>query len=106
MNPSLPDFKRGDSLRLACTYEVDGRPTALTDTTVEAQVRRRNGELIATLIVQLADQTTDPGRFDLSADPTDAWPLGGALLDIKFTVGGVVTRSQTASLPIVEKVTE
>ena len=106
MTPTLPDFKRGDSLRLACTYEVDGRPTALTGTTVEAQVRRRNGDLIETLVVQLADQDAEPGRFDLSADPTADWPIGGALIDIKFTVGGVVARSETANLPIVERITE
>lgn len=106
MNQPIP-FKRGDSFLLTCTYKDNEVATAISlSTTIEAQLRDAAGVLVEDLVVQMADQDTDPGRFDLLASVTDDWPLGKLRCDIQFTTGATIQSTQVFAIQVSEGVTQ
>lgn len=103
---TLPAFKRGDSFAMVCTYKRFNGPEPISDsTTIRAQLRDPADALIAELTLQVEDQTMEPGKFVLSASPTQDWPVCDARMDIQFTTGGVIQSTRTARLPIIGDVT-
>jgi len=104
---TLPPFKRGDTFQLGClARDADGQPEDLTGVTLRAQVRlASSGDLVAELQIGLADQTTAPGQFAISALDTAAWPIGALLIDIEQRTGQAIVSSETLRLPVLEDVT-
>lgn len=104
----LPYFKQGDTFQLGATYlDADGLPIDLTSITIKAQLRTASGDLIDTLTISKANQTTAKGQFSLSATAvqTTGWPTGIARGDIKLTLNGAPVSSETYELPIINEVT-
>lgn len=106
MTVSLPDFKRGDTFAMTCTYKQDGAAHDITSVDVKCQVKQ-GSTLVTEMNVAKANQSSNPGVFVLvpqSAD-TALWPLGNLLCDIQFTEGGVVRSTETFYINIIEQVT-
>jgi hypothetical protein len=98
-------FKQADTFLLACTYRENGDPVDLTTFDIASQVRDSSGNLVDTLTVELADQTTSPGVFTLAAADTTAWPIDLLPCDIQFTNDGVVRSTQTFFVAVEPEVT-
>jgi len=104
---ALPDFKRGDTFALACTYKLDGVPASLTGKTLASQIRTVAGELVAGLTATQGNQTTSPGSFTLTAAAgTTTWPIAGLRCDIQITEGATVISSDTFLVPVVQDITQ
>lgn len=112
--PKLPPFKTGGTYVLTCTHKIDGVAQDLTGKTLAAQMRDRNGGLVADLTLTAdADQAVNTGRFTVTAtDPdTSGWRAGTDdrpemhRVDIRITDDGVTTHSETFLQPVVEGIT-
>lgn len=104
---SLPDFKRGDTFSLACTYKLDGVPASLTGKTIASQIRTVAGELVAGLTATQGNQSTSPGSFTLTAAAgTTSWPVAGLRCDIQITDGSTIISSDTFLVPVVQDITQ
>ena len=105
---TLPNFKRGDTWSLDCTYKRSGTPTSIDAISIRSQIRKQDYTMITDLTVTKGDQATAPGSFKLTPKVTDTttWPLGNAICDIEFTMNGTVISTETFTLPIVEEVTK
>ena len=101
---TTPEFKRGDTFNLTCTYKESGVATALVDYTIKSQVKTLSGVLLAELEVTVADQVLTPGLFYLKTNST-AWPIGNVFVDIQFTSGPTVRSTQTFFVPVVKDIT-
>lgn len=97
----LPQFKRGDTFSLVCTYKVDDVPVTIAGKTIASQIRRVNGALVSDVTVE---PDTDPTKFILSAD-TENWPLDLLLCDIEIVEDGFTRSSETIQIPVVEDIT-
>lgn len=106
MTVSLPQFKRGDTFSLTCTYKQGGAPYNLTNIAIKCQIREATN-LVTELTPIKANQTTNPGVFVLvpESSNTAQWPLGNLLCDIQFTEAGAVRSTETFYVQIVEQVT-
>ncbi len=112
--------KRGDTLSWTCCRGPASARVDLTGYTIAAQVRRKTaamaspGALVETLTVVVdADQTTNPGKFVVSAtaSQTAAWLVDAAqvvlVCDIQYTSsGGQVSSSATFEVLVVEDITQ
>lgn len=90
-------FKRGDSLTLTCTTDID-----ITGWTIQSQVRTESGRLVDTLSVNIT-QTTPTGLFKLTPNTdTSLWPLGDLYCDIQYTTSAnVVVSTDTFIIELV-----
>ena len=101
-------IKRGDTLQLGCTYaDRDGAAQSLAGHDVRSQIRDASSTLLATLAVNLADQTLNPGEFAMfaSASDTALWPVGRYAMDIQITHGAVVISSETVTFKVLQDIT-
>ena len=97
-------IKRGSTLRLRCTHTL-GTAVDLTGYTVTSSAETVDGETSHALTVALANQTTAPGVFTLTA-LTAAWDLGDHVVDVRFqTPSSDVYYSETLRLEIIEAIT-
>ena len=105
--PLMPPLKRGDALLWSCVSVDDNNvPEDLTDITVRAQVRVSSSKkLVAELIVSKANQTTNPGEFEIFYNNTKTWPIGTLLCDIEYTSNGVVSSSDTIEISLIGDIT-
>jgi hypothetical protein len=104
--PSLPDFKRGDTFSLTCTYKTDGVPTSVAGFDIKAQIRQTSKKLVANMTVTFADQSTSPGVFVLMpTGSTQDWPVEILLCDIQITQGGATRSTNTFAVPVVKDIT-
>lgn len=106
MTVSLPEFKRGDTFSMTCTYKEAGVPQNLTPISIKSQIREATN-LVTELTAVIADQTTHPGVFVLTPQSANTanWPLGNLLCDIQFTEGEAVRSTETFYIQIIEQVT-
>ena len=106
MTISLPEFKRGDTFAMTCTYKQDGTPYDITSIDIKCQIKQGT-TLVTEMNVTKADQTARPGVFVLTPQSAETvlWPLGSLLCDIQFTEGGVVRSTETFYVTIIEQVT-
>lgn len=110
---SIANFKAGDTFRLHVTYK-DGPvgsevPTSLTVAGLTPTCQIRNGTvLVATPVVTILDQGTNPGEFTLhvTAANTATWPTKALQSDIKYTTsGGEIISTDTFKIPVIDRVT-
>lgn len=107
--PILPDFKRGDTYQLTCTYKGDGTTaSSVAAFTIAAQLRTSAGTLVAEMtITKLTQSGATLGQF--TVEPTDpdttGWPLGRLEMDLEITEAGVIRSSETMVQPVVKDVT-
>lgn len=80
-------IKPGETLEWACVDDAGD----LTGTTIAAAVK--NGDFYYALTVTETDLTI--GSYSLSAASTSTFPVGWMDCDLKYTVSGVVTFSDT-----------
>jgi len=102
--------KTGDDFDLACELEgVD-----LTTVTIRMQVRKISGAtstLISTIgITKDPDQVTNVGKYRAfkahgDADGSSVWPEGALVTDIEYTIGGVVSHTETLDVLVRRAVT-
>lgn len=102
---TINPVKRGDSFILACTYKQNGVPTSVELFNIRAQVRDSSDALVQALLVEKANQTTNPGVFVLNAGIIDEWPIDLLRCDIQFSEGETVRSTQTFFIPVEEDVT-
>jgi hypothetical protein len=105
LTPTIQPIKRGDSFLMACVYKVGGVAADVTNYAIRSQVRNSSDELVQELTVTKADQSTDKGKFILSAGVIGAWPIDLLRCDIEFSEEGTVRSTQTFLIPVVEDVT-
>ena len=105
---TLPNFKRGDTWSLDCTYKRQGTPVSVADISIRSQIRKSDYTMVTDLIVTKGDQATKPGTFALTPKVSDTttWPLDKLICDIEFTSNGVVLSTETFTIPVVEEVTQ
>jgi hypothetical protein len=106
MTTTLPEFKRGDSFAISCTYKQNGTPHSVFAVDIKCQVKQGT-TLVTEMNISKADQAASPGVFVLLPQSSDTalWPLGNLLCDIQFTEGGVVRSTETFYINIIEQVT-
>ena len=101
--------KAGDTFSMDGLYsDASDVPINLTGYTVTSQIKRQNSlDLIGSLTATLANQTTSPGVFTLSATATATalWATGTFVCDVKFVNGSTVERSVTFSVVVNPAVT-
>lgn len=102
---TIAPIKRGDSFYLACVYKQNNVATDVDQYTIRAQVRDSSDNLVQELIVQKANQTTNPGVFVLSAGIISDWPIDLLRCDIQFSEEQTVRSTQTFMIPVEEDVT-
>jgi hypothetical protein len=102
--------KRGDTIAWPFTYSVDGEPVDLTPYSIKSEVRKEIGrELVGELvIVKDPDQVNATGQGTLTATAEDValWPVQTLIVDIQYTLAGVVASSETFAIQIESDVTE
>ena len=105
---TLPNFKRGDTWSLDCTYKRQGTPVSVADISIRSQIRKADYTMVTDLTVTKGDQAKAPGTFALTPKVSDTatWPLDKLICDIEFTAGGVVLSTETFTIPVVEEVTK
>lgn len=98
--PRLEGIKQGDTFTVYLDYAIDGVPDVFSASQLASHVRDRNGSLLSVLTI-VADNGT-PGRYIGEALPVDTskWPVGDVYFDVKRTVGGVVTSTDTVVIPV------
>jgi hypothetical protein len=97
--------KQGATLQLVLTVaNDDGTPFDLTMAAVTASVRTAN-RIIVDALLPLEPNST-PGQLTV-VQPTDAWPIGPLICDLKFVAhdSGVVVKSSTFSIVVISAVT-
>ena len=96
-------IKRGQSLRLECTHSLGGSAVNLTGYTVEAWARLRESGEATELTVAVANQSTTPGGFTVSAE-TEEWPVGRHVVEVTFQASGVTYYSESFNVVVNERV--
>lgn len=104
---SLLTFKRGDTMSLA--GRAQAIPGGYVGWTLTAQVRVLRANAPAEKIADLTASWTDAaaGQLLLQNANTGAWPLGEAVLDVRFTApGGARTTTDMVRFKIVAPATQ
>lgn len=93
-------FKRGDTFSLQATANGED----ITTWTIQSQIRDNAGTLISELTVTKIDSPS--GEYTLThTGSTAAWPLKMLYCDIQYTVGGVISSTETFRIEVVEDIT-
>lgn len=93
-------MKRGETFSVDITLKNKDGSAAIFDVvtsppTVSAEIRRKNGALLATGTVAT---TTTPGTYRVSyAGSTSAWPLEAIYTDIRAVISGKVVKSKPST---------
>jgi len=78
------ELKKGEKLKLLCTFAINGVVTTQLDCTIEAQARSKNGNDSFDFDYENKEVDTPTlGRYDLELD-TAAMPVGQYRADIKY----------------------
>lgn len=104
------EHKVGDSLSWAITLkdDVTGTPVNLTGFTVTSQFRTLSGTLIATAVITIANQGTNPGEFTLVIADGNVFRDAPkpVFTDIQFVDGGgLTTSSDLIKLKLIQDIT-
>jgi hypothetical protein len=103
-------IKRGDSVTLLCRLKNDdGTPESIANVDIASQVRNSRRELIDTFTVNKLEDALQPdttGLYELVILDTSDWPTKTLMFDIKYSVSGKVTRTDTLNIECVDGVTE
>jgi hypothetical protein len=100
--PALPGIKKGQSFRAYVDYAIDGTPDDFPANQLRAQVRTVDGTLRAELSISA---TATTGRFLVECLDTSDWPIGNVFMDVKRTVLGETTVTQTVVIPVERPIT-
>lgn len=94
-------FKRGDTFSLAATANGED----ITSWTIQSQIRDNADVLISELVVTKTDAAN--GEYTLThSGVTTAWPLKMLYCDIQYTVGGVISSTETFKVNVIGDVTK
>lgn len=98
-NQKIP-FKRGDTFSLEATAIGED----ITTWTIQSQIRDNSGTLISELDITKTDAAN--GKYTLTHDgSTSSWPLKMLYCDIQYTVGGVISSTETFRIEMIEDIT-
>lgn len=103
--PTIKPIKRGDTFNMSCVYKENGVPANLSQYTINSQLRDSSDNLVQTLVTTIADQSSLPGAFVLSAIDTSVFPIDLLRCDIQFIEGETTRSTQTFFIPVEEDVT-
>lgn len=107
MVPLRLPFKRGATFELDCVVsDALGVPEDITAWAIAAQVRDKDGVLVASLLVTSANLAQ--GAFKLSAANTTAWPVNQLLYcDIRYTTDTAqIVPTETFEIHCLENITQ
>jgi len=100
--------KVGDTFYAECTYQdADGEPVSLVSLglTVASSLLSPDGRTRLELEIEVLDQTTYPGRFNVRGD-TEDWMIGVSSWDIQYTSeDDFITSTDTVKICFAENVT-
>jgi hypothetical protein len=102
---TVAPFKVGDTFALYAEIKDEaGAPSTIAVANLRAQVRNASGKLYAELAITATETV---GKYLLRAESavTALWPVGSLFFDIERTIGGVVTSSETVTIPVIKDVT-
>lgn len=102
---SSTTVKAGDSFGFyADITDDEGEPAIIDISHLASQVRDEDGTLLSDLTIETTDTE---GRYLLSTNDTDHWPVGTVYMDIQHTEDdGTVISSQTVAITVEEGITE
>jgi len=93
-------FKRGDTFSLQAT--VNGED--ITSWAIQSQIRDNAGTLISELVVTKTDPAN--GEYTIAhPSSTSTFPLKLLYCDIQYTVGGVISSTETFRIEVIEDIT-
>lgn len=90
--------KQGDALLLIVNVPVDVQASEL-----KSQVRNGAGKLLGDFVISATDTA---GQFQFTIADTSEWVVGNAYFDIRRTVSGIVSTSDTIKIPVITAVTQ
>lgn len=101
------NHKRGDTFDVSGVVTVEAGSTDMSLWTPKAQLRLSNPTrtLIQELTCEFLSPTEGLLNIRATATQTEKWPLGLALIDLRFVQGDVVVSSPTFQLTIIEDIT-
>lgn len=101
---TLSPFKRGDTFSfIAAIASTSGTPLTGAASNLLCQIRNKVDKLYSDLTIT---ETSTPGSYLFITNDTLDWTCGTDLyLDIQYTVGGIVTSSETIIIPVEKDVT-
>lgn len=101
--------KVGDSLswHLTLIDDLTSLPINLTGGTVTAELRGLNGELLATPVLVVLNQGTNPGEFTMTVTDGNIFRTAPKSLfcDIQFITGGLTTSSEIFKIKLLPDIT-
>ena len=106
MEPQIIYHKRGSAFVFQATYSVSNLPVNLDGYVITSQIRDSEGNLVADLVVTMADQGTAPGQYSLNCDDTTEWMLGDLRWDIRYLSDSRPVITETLIIRLVRQVTE
>lgn len=100
--------KVGDSLSWAVVLKDDltGVPVNLTGSTLKSQLRGLDGTLLATPVLTVSNQGTNPGEFSMTIVDGEIFRTAPVPLfcDIQITTAGLITSSDTFIVNLIQDV--
>ncbi|MDW4550853.1 hypothetical protein R5H32_15940 [Defluviimonas sp. D31] len=98
------DHKRGDTLALdLARVDAAGAPIDLTGATIAARVAF--SDFAADLDVTVTNAAAGEYTLTATAAQTALWPVARLRADVKYSAAGLVRRSITFAITVVEEVT-
>lgn len=102
------DHKRGDTFNYVAAIPLTKPDGYFAEFEPTCQIRRRNGEVLATVAASWVDPvTTRLIHLKCDANVTELWPLGYSKMDIQLTraADNYVQSTTTIEVNIVEDIT-
>lgn len=106
MEPQIICHKRGSAFVYQATYSVSNVPVNLDGYTITSQIRDSDNNLVADLVVTMADQGAAPGQYSVNFDDTTAWKPGDLRWDIRYVADSRPIITETVTIRLVQQVTE
>lgn len=102
---TYPTFRKGNTFAFTFSYtDAAGVAIPISPTEVRAQVRRRNGTLVATLSAAAGEASN---QIDFTcASSTRSWPVETLIMDIVVTKDSVVRSTETILIPVEDEITQ
>ena len=95
-------FKQGATFALPITVFDGSLPFDINGYAIESHLNDACGNLIEVLTVEKAQENN---KFLLKSNNTFNWTLGYAILDIKLSLNGNVTKSESFSFQVIRSET-
>lgn len=100
---TLDKFKKGDTFAFIATL-TDQTGALITGVAakLKAEIRTGTGLLVASCVIS---ETVTAGSYLFVVTDTSLWEVSTLYLDVQYTDSGIVTSSETVTIPVVKGIT-